>query len=51
MRLLTGGVTVLAVETDDGNAGYEVEIRRSDGSEVEVELDTSFKVVPRAADD
>ena len=47
----TGGGTVLAVETDDGNAGYEVEIRNTDGSEAEVELDKTFKVVQRAEDD
>lgn len=46
----TGGGTVLAVESDDGNAGYEVEIRKDDGSEVEVELDKGFKVVQRADD-
>jgi hypothetical protein len=47
----TGGGTVLAVESDDGNAGYEVEIRKTDGSETEVELDKSFKVVKREVDD
>lgn len=47
----TGGGTVLAVESDDGNAGYEVEIRKTDGSETEVELDKSFKVVQREVDD
>jgi uncharacterized membrane protein YkoI len=47
----TGGGTVLAAEPDDGNAGYEVEIRKADGSEAEVELDKNFKVVQRAEDD
>lgn len=47
----TGGGTVLAAEPDDGNAGYEVEIRKSDGTEAEVELDKNFKVVQRADDD
>jgi uncharacterized membrane protein YkoI len=47
----TGGGTVLAVESDDGSAGYEVEIRKADGSEAEVELDHDFKVVQRAEDD
>ncbi len=43
--------TVLAVESDDGGAGYEVEIRKSDGSEVEVELDKSFSVTQCPDDD
>lgn len=47
----TGGGTVLAVESDDGGAGYEVEIRKSDGSEAEVELDESFAVTQRLEDD
>jgi uncharacterized membrane protein YkoI len=47
----TGGGTVLAVESDDGGAGYEVEIRTSDGSETEVELDKNFAVTQRSEDD
>lgn len=47
----TGGGTVLAVESDDGDAGYEVEIRKADGSEAEVELDKDFNVVQRSGDD
>jgi uncharacterized membrane protein YkoI len=47
----TGGGTVLGVESDDGDAGYEVEIRKADGSEAEVELDKDFKVVQRTEDD
>lgn len=47
----TGGGTVLAVESDDGGAGYEVEIRKSDGSEVDVELDESFATTQRSEDD
>ena len=47
----TGGGTVLAVESDDDGAGYEVEIRKSDGSEAEVELDGSFAVTQRSEDD
>lgn len=46
----TGGGTVLAVESDDGDAGYEVEIRQADGGEAEVELDKNFKVAQRAED-
>ena len=47
----TGGGTVLAVETDDDNAGYEVEIRTADGSEAEVELDKDYNVVRRGGED
>lgn len=47
----TGGGTVLAVETDDDNAGYEVEIRTADGSEAEVELDKDYTVVRREGED
>lgn len=50
-RSVTGGGTVLTVEADDGSAGYEVEIRKTDGSEAEVELDKSFQVAQRADDD
>jgi uncharacterized membrane protein YkoI len=35
--------TVLRVETDDGGV-YEAHIRKSDGTEVEVKVDKSFKV-------
>ena len=47
----TGGGIVLAVETDDDNAGYEVEIRAADGSEAEVELDKGYNVVQRGGED
>lgn len=47
----TGGGTALTVEADDGNAGYEVEVRKADGSEAEVELDKNLKVVQRTDDD
>lgn len=46
----TEGGEVLAVEGDDGGAGYEVEIRAVDGTEVEIELDEDFAVVQRAGD-
>jgi hypothetical protein len=48
-----GGGTVLEVERQDGDDSgvYEVEVRRADGSEVEVHLDASFKPVGTAADD
>jgi uncharacterized membrane protein YkoI len=42
----TGGGTVNSVETDSENgATYEVEVSRSDGSTVDVRLDSDFKVV------
>jgi uncharacterized membrane protein YkoI len=47
----TGGGTVTSVERDDGDAGYEVEIRKADGSEAQVQLDTSFKVRQTTGDD
>jgi Peptidase propeptide and YPEB domain len=48
-----GGGTVLEVERQDGDGSgvYEVELRRSDGSEVEVHLDASFEPVGTVADD
>lgn len=46
----TGGGTVLVVESDDDGAGYEVEIRKKDGTDAEVELDKGFNVVERADD-
>jgi uncharacterized membrane protein YkoI len=39
----TGGGTVTEAESEGGSA-YEVEVRRQDGSQVEVNLDSSFKV-------
>jgi uncharacterized membrane protein YkoI len=46
-----GGGTVLDVEEDDepGRA-YEVDVRKADGSEVEVALDKDYKVVAQEAD-
>jgi uncharacterized membrane protein YkoI len=48
-----GGGTVLEVERQDGDGAgvYEVEVRREDGSEVEIHLDAQFREVGRAADD
>ena len=37
------GGTVLRVETDEGGV-YEAHVRKSDGTEVEVEVDKSFDV-------
>lgn len=42
----TGGGTVMETELDDENgATYEVEVRKPDGSSVDVRLDKSFAVV------
>ena len=48
-----GGGTVLEVEGQDGDGAgvYEVEVRRADGSEVEIHLDANFKAVGTVADD
>ncbi|MBM2614924.1 PepSY domain-containing protein [Actinoplanes sp. LDG1-06] len=46
-----GGGTVLDVETsDDPGEAYEVEVRKTDGSEVDVALDKDLKVVKQQAD-
>ena len=48
-----GGGTVLEVEHQDGDGAgaYEVEVRRTDGSTVEIHLDGQFKQVGSAGDD
>jgi hypothetical protein len=46
-----GEGTVTETETGDGDAAYEVEIRRSDGSQVEVKLDRNLEVVGADNDD
>ncbi len=46
-----GGGTVIETEVGDDGAAYGVEIRRDDGSEVEVNLDESFTVIGTEADD
>jgi hypothetical protein len=48
-----GGGTVLEVERQDGDGAgaYEVEIRRGDGSQVEVHLDGGFEPVATEMDD
>jgi hypothetical protein len=40
-----GGGTAGSVTTDFTGQGYEVTVTRSDGSQVEVHLDSSFNVV------
>jgi uncharacterized membrane protein YkoI len=48
-----GGGTVSEVERDDGNGTgvFEVEVKREDGSQVEVHLDGDLKVVGQEADE
>jgi len=48
-----GGGTVTEIEgqDDDGAGVYEVEVRRADGTQVEIHLDAQFQEVGRAADD
>jgi Peptidase propeptide and YPEB domain len=48
-----GGGTVTEIEQDDGNGtgAFEVEVRRDDGSQVEVHLDRDLNVVGQEADD
>ena len=45
------GGTVTETEVGDGAAAYSVEIHLDDGSQVEVDLDESFDVIGREADD
>jgi uncharacterized membrane protein YkoI len=47
----TGGGTVVESEVGDDGAAYGVEVRRDDGSVVEVSLDANFHVIGNAADD
>lgn len=44
-----GGGTVIDVEAGDDGAAYEAEVRRTDGSEVEVTLDKDLKVIAQEA--
>ena len=47
----TGGGKVTETEAGDEEGAYEVEVTRADGSQVDVHLDKSFKVISQAADD
>ena len=47
----TGGGIVLETEAGDDGAAYGVEIRLDDGRQVEVNLDESFRVIGRQADE
>jgi hypothetical protein len=46
-----GEGTVTETEAGDDGAAYEVEIRRHDGSQVEILLDDKFEVVGSESDD
>ena len=46
-----GGGKALEVELQDDAGVYEVEVRREDGSQIEVHLDAQFQSVGTAADD
>ena len=41
----------LETETGDDGAAYDVEVRKADGSQVEVQLDADFHVIGSAVDD
>jgi uncharacterized membrane protein YkoI len=45
------GGTVTETEVGDDGAAYEVEIRREDGSQVEVQLNGNCQVIGQEADD
>lgn len=47
----TGGGVVVDSEAGDGDAAFEIEIRRPDGSQVEVRLDSDFVVLGTEPDD
>lgn len=47
----TGGGEVTETEVGDDGAAFEVEIRRDDGSQVEVQLDRDFTVLGSEPDD
>jgi len=47
----TGGGTVTETAIGDDGAAYEVEVRKDDGGQVEVQLDREFRVIGSEADD
>ena len=47
----TGGGTVTEAEAGDDGAAFGVEVRRDDGTQVEVRLDETFTVIGTEADD
>jgi len=46
----TGGGKVTGSEAGDEEGAYEVEVTRADGSQVDVHLDKSFKVIDSSSD-
>jgi hypothetical protein len=46
----TGGGRVTGTEAGDEEGAYEVEVKKPDGSTVDVHLDSSFKVLDEQAD-
>lgn len=46
-----GGSEVVEAEVGDDGAAYEVEVRLTDGGQVEVELDEDFAVIGSGPDD
>ena len=46
----TGGGKVTGTEANDEEGAYEVEVRRDDGSQVDVHLDKSFHVIDSGGD-
>ncbi len=46
----TGGGTVTGTEVDDEEGAYEVEVKRADGSQVDVHLDKGFDVIDQVGD-
>lgn len=47
----TGGGTVTETEVGDEESYYEVEVKKPDGSSVDVQLDEQFTVVDETSDD
>src|SRR4051812_1909600 len=46
----TGGGRVTGTEVNDEEGAYQVEVTRADGSQVDVNLDSAFKVIGDKAD-
>lgn len=46
-----GGIAVSVEQGDEGNVAYEVEVKREDGSLVEVALDDRYRPLGSEADD
>jgi uncharacterized membrane protein YkoI len=47
----TGGGTVTETEVGDDGAAYGVEVRLADGTQVEIQLDSSFEAIGKEADE